>query len=226
MKHTELKGVIFDIDGTMIDTERIQSDAFIKVLNHHGIPDTELTQHGTVHNPGELTSDTWERLKAIHKIPVDIETLSAHKRQAAMDELSGELTPMPGLIDLVVDLHNRGIKLALASSAQRDRIDRIVEGLDLSGIFDVIISANDVTNVKPAPDAYQKAVELLGMSTDEVIVLEDAEVGVESARAAGVKVVAIPNEYTKNMNFDGAHLVAMSLSEITYDTLRRIVEKG
>lgn len=225
MKDAELKAVIFDIDGTMIDTERIQSDAFIKVLNHHGIQDTELTHHGTIHNPGELTSETWARLKKIHDIPVDIDALTAHKRRAAMDELEGKLTPMPGLMDLIVDLRKNGVKLALASSAQRDRIDRIVEGLGLNGTFDVIVSASDVEKVKPAPDAYQKAVELLDIRADEALVLEDAEVGVQSARAAGVKVVAIPNEYTKNMDFGDADLVIASLEGINYEKLSLIVKE-
>lgn len=219
-----LKAVVFDIDGTMIDTEQIQSEAFIEVLKRHGIQETELTQHGTVHIPGETTSDTWHRLKSFHDIPHDIDTLTDHKRRAAMDVLEGRLVPMPGVIDLIKDLQTKNIKLALASSAQKERIDRIVEGLELQDTFDVIVAANDVKNVKPAPDVYIKVAMMLDVKPEEIVILEDAEVGVQSALAAGMKVVAVPNDYTRNMDFSAANLTVSSLEEVNYEVLASLIK--
>ena len=68
----KFQAVIFDIDATIIDTERIQSESYLKVLSEHGITETELTTHGTVHIPGEETVNTWYRLKSKHGIETEV----------------------------------------------------------------------------------------------------------------------------------------------------------
>ncbi|MEP7204809.1 MAG: HAD family phosphatase [Candidatus Saccharibacteria bacterium] len=214
-----LKAVIFDVDGTLIDTEKIQSDAFLNVLKKYGFHTTDLTEHGTVHVPGESTNETWNRLKERHDIPVEVEELTDHKRQAALDILQTDFKALPGVIKLFEDLRKHNIKMAVASSAQQNRLDYIIEGLGLSNYLDAVVSANDIKNVKPAPDAYLSAANKIGVEPSECIVIEDAEVGLLSAKAAGMKVVAVPNVYTKRMNFSGADLVVDSLEDISYNSL-------
>src|SRR3982750_2726497 len=130
-----LGAVIFDVDGTIIDTEQIQSDAFLSVLNAHGVSEAPLTSHGTVHVPGETTCETWKRLGELYDLPDDHVQLTADKRQAALDALRGEIKPMPGVTNLVSELQKEEVKLALASSAQQERVDYIISGLGLIGIF-------------------------------------------------------------------------------------------
>jgi HAD superfamily hydrolase (TIGR01509 family) len=219
----KLEAVLFDVDGTLIDTEKIQSDAFLRVLKQHGYDGTELTKHGTVHVPGETSNDTWVRLKERHNIPLDVERLTDQKRQSALDLLGLELVAMNGVVDLFTTLHKNGIKIAVVSSAQKERLNRIVEGLGLSGYVDEIISANDVDSVKPAPDPYLKAAEKLGIPIINCVVVEDAEVGVISAKAAGMKVIAVPNEYTEQMDFSSADMKVNSLELLPLEVLFKVV---
>src|ERR1044072_6936056 len=93
-----LKAVLFDVDGTLIDTVKIQSDAYLHVLKQHGHHETELTEHGTVHVPGETTADTWLRLKERHELPTEVEELTTSKRQATMDSLQDKLEAMEGVV--------------------------------------------------------------------------------------------------------------------------------
>lgn len=223
LKRHSLEAVIFDVDGTLIDTEQIQSDAFMQVLKNHDIHETELTRHGTVHVPGESTDETWARLKSRHDIPLELEQLTDHKRQAALDMLQGNLIAMPGAIELLNILRDRQVKLAVATSAQQQRLDHIIHGLGLAGYLDTMISANDVDNVKPAPDVYLAAARKLEVDPVNCIVIEDAEVGVVSAKAAGMKVIAVPNEFTHSMDFSNADLQVTSLEELDYEKLQNVL---
>ena len=221
----KFQAVIFDIDGTIIDTERIQSESYLKVLSEHGITETELTTHGTVHIPGEETANTWYRLKIRHGIETEVSELAERKRQATIGALNETMDPMPGFLALVEDLRTNNIKIGLASSAKRERIELIVKGMGLDGLLDITVSADDVESTKPAPDPYLLAANLLKVAPEGCVVIEDAEVGIESGVAAGMKTVAVPNTYTKLMDFSKSDLQVESLSDLSYDTLLALVEQ-
>lgn len=225
MKDTplKLKAVLFDVDGTLIDTEKIQSDAFITVLQQFGHGHTELTEHGTVHIPGETTQETWTKLKERHAIASGVAELADLKRQAAMNALSAELRAMEGVIELFDELRASGVKIAVVSSAQRERLELIIQKLGLPDHVDEIVSANDVENIKPAPDPYLSAARKLDVEVGACVVIEDAEVGVISAKAAGMKVVAVPNDYTRQMDFSLADLRANSLKELSVPVLENLL---
>jgi HAD superfamily hydrolase (TIGR01509 family) len=221
---SQLEAVIFDVDGTLIDTEQIQSDAFLHVLSEHGHHQTELTEHGTVHIPGEATSETWSRLKERHELPPAIYVLTERKRKAALTALQTELTALPGVVHIIDELHENGVKMAVASSAQKERLEYILKGLKLWSYFAAVVSANDVKNVKPAPDAYIVAAEKLQVAPENCIVIEDTMSGITSAKAAGMKAVAVPNRYTALMDFNEADLVVDSLEDLNYEKLVSIIK--
>jgi beta-phosphoglucomutase family hydrolase len=216
-----LKAVIFDMDGVMIDTECIQSLAFEKVLNEFGIA-PQKNEHGTVHVSGATTPETWELLKKQYGLEADTQELTEKKRQAVMVALQHDLKALPGLVELLDDLVAHHVVLAVASSAQRERLDFVLKKLGLEKYFNATVSAGDIENGKPAPDAYLKAAEKLNIETTDCVVLEDAEVGIESAKAAGMKVIAVPNEYTKAMDFSKADLEVSSLLDLSYLKLARL----
>lgn len=218
-----LKAVLFDVDGTLVDTEKVQSDAYGQVLEQYGHPTTELTEHGTIHIPGETTNATWERLKERHGITEETEKLASLKRLAAMGLINAGVVPMDGAIELIKQLHEKGAKIALVSSAKEERLSMIIASLGLGDYIDAAISENDVSHVKPDPEPYTAAAHKLGVLPDECLVIEDAEVGVASGKAAGMKVVAVPNEYTKRMNFSIADMRVGSLGELSYDKLSNLM---
>lgn len=218
-----LKAVLFDVDGTLVDTEKLQSDAYALVLKQYGHEDIEPTKHGTIHFPGEATNDTWLRLIKQYPIDEEIQKLAGKKREAAMELLKAGVAPMRGAVELLRSLHEGGVKIALVSSALRDRLTLMVDALGIADYVDVIVSGDDALNHKPAPDSYLLAVQKLGVNADECVVIEDAEVGVQAANAAGIKVVAVPNDYTMQMDFQKATTQANSLSELSYEWLAAIV---
>jgi HAD superfamily hydrolase (TIGR01509 family) len=122
-------------------------------------------------------------------------------------------------LDLLEFLSGKA-KMALASSSYRDAVDGVLAGLDIARYFDVIVSGLDVTHVKPAPDIFLKAANDLGVAPSECLVLEDAEKGVIAAHRAGMRCVAIPNEYTRHHDFSKATKICSSLKDVTPELLK------
>ena len=211
-----LKAVIFDLDGTMVDTEHLHSQAFETVLAEYGIRPRK-TEHGTVHVAGGTSTGTWEALKEQYNLDVDTPTLVSKKRAAMRAIIDQGLEPMPGLLDLIDDLRAHDLPLAIATSAQRERTLLILDKIGVGHHFAHIVSANDVSAVKPAPDAYLAAAKALGVAPQDCLAFEDTAVGVAAAKAAGMKVVAVPNASTRAMDFGAADLVAASLAEISLE---------
>jgi beta-phosphoglucomutase family hydrolase len=213
-----LKAVIFDMDGVIVNTELIHSEAFENILSEYGVT-PEKNMHGTVHEAGKTTPEVWEDLKIKYDFEASTEELTAKKRDVMTTVINKGLEPLPGLIELLKELSNHTILLAVASSAQENRIVTILEMVGIAKYFKVIISADDVEQRKPAPEPYEKAARLLGVEPADCVVIEDTEIGITSAKAAGMKAIAVPNEYTKRMDFDKADKVVSSLEDISYDLL-------
>lgn len=217
-----LKAVIFDMDGVMVDTEHIQSLAFEKILNEYGI-NPQKNEHGTVHISGVTTPETWELLKKQYNFKANTKELTNRKRQEVMLILKNNIKALPGLVELLDDIVNHNVKLAVVSSAQRERLDFVLAKLNIYNYFETTISAGEIKNGKPAPDCYLKAANELRINPANCVVLEDAKIGVTSAKAANMKVVAVPNEYTKKMDFSEADLIVPSLMNINYTKLANLI---
>ena len=218
------KAVLFDMDGVMLDTELVQSLAFEMVLAEYGITNPKKNEHGTVHVSGATTPETWEILKKEYGLEADTEELTAKKRAAVMKALDRDLEALPGLHTLLADLKRHDIRIAVASSAQRERLVFVLDRLGITEHFDATVSGNDVKHGKPAPDPYLLAAKQLSVEPSECVVIEDAYVGIQSAKAAGTKAVAVPHEFTKRMDFSSADLVVDSLNELSYDKLASLFD--
>jgi beta-phosphoglucomutase family hydrolase len=216
-----MKAAIFDLDGVMVDTELLHSEAFEAILKEYGVM-PEKNQQGIVHEAGKTTPEVWETLKAKHAINADINELTTQKREIMLPVIRAGLKPLPGLLTLLKDLSRHRLPMAVATSAQADRVELILDTLAIRHYFSVIVSANDVKRGKPDPEPYRKAAERLAIAPEFCVVIEDAEVGVQSARSAGMKVVAVPNEYTKRMNFDKATTIVKSLESLSFQLLSKL----
>ena len=202
----------------MADTEIIQSRAFEAILGEFGVK-AELTEHGTVQVPGRTTREIWEEFKQKYHIDADVNDLTERKRGAAMKELEGALDPMPGLLELLLNLKEHDIELAVATSSLRDRAELIMGKIGVREHFPVAVTAEDITHVKPAPDSYLEAMRLLQTSPEDCVAFEDSDVGIQAAKAAGMKVIAIPNTYTHRMDFSAADLIVDSLEELSFQNI-------
>ena len=199
-----LEAVIFDHDGVMVDTEPLQSQAWVKMLEKCG-ETPKLYANGLVHKVGITINENWDMLKMNYGITEDTKCLEEQRGKIYIDLLY-QAQPMAGLPELLSSLReerrNRRLGMAIASSSNREYIEIVVGNFGYMDDFDVIISGRSVTSGKPAPDIYKKTV------------LEDSGAGVEAAKAARMKVIAIPNRYTEEQDFSNADIVVPSLKSV------------
>jgi len=206
--------VIFDLDGLLADTERLHCRAYQLALLEQGVQLTE-TDYG----------EHWVRCgKGIHEwvgqqgFDLDPGALRARKAIHYQDLLRSSLRPMEGA-EAVLNRLSGKMRIGLASSSYRDAVDGVIHGLGIAGYFDTIVSGLDVARVKPAPDIFLEAAHRLRANPAECAVLEDAEKGVLAAHAAGMRCIAVPNEYTRDHDFSKATHICSSLNDVTVKLL-------
>jgi beta-phosphoglucomutase len=206
--------VIFDLDGLLADTEGLHCQAYQMTMAEHDIAlkQADYAEHWVRNGLG---IGDWV---SQHSLTLDPLALRLRKSEHYLGLLSSSLRPMDGALDLLADLHGK-LRFALASSSYRDAIDGVLTGLDIAHYFETIVSGLDVPRVKPFPDIFLKAANLLGVEPSECVVLEDAEKGVVAAALAGMRCIAIPNEFTKHHDFSRATRVCRSLKEVSFELL-------
>jgi beta-phosphoglucomutase-like phosphatase (HAD superfamily) len=129
----------------------------------------------------------------------------------------------PGAAGCIARL-GAAVPLAIVSGARRDEIERTLAHAGLSATFRVIVAAGDAPRGKPAPDPYARAASLLGVAPSRAVAIEDSRWGLDSARAAGLRAVAVTHSYPAAELAPHADLVLASLEEVTVDALRKLVE--
>ena len=214
---TMITSVIFDLDGLLVDTERLHCLAYQAALREHDvhISETEYAEHWV--RCGKGIAD-WVEL---HGLNLDPHAVRARKSEHYLVLLRSSLRPMDGALELLNALYG-AMKIGLASSSYRDAVDGVLIGLDIARYFDAVVSGLDVPSVKPAPDIFLKAAALLGVSPPHCVVIEDAEKGVIAAYRAGMRCIAVPNDYTRHHDFSKATRVCGSLGEITPELIRNL----
>ncbi len=142
-----------------------------------------------------------------------VEQLEAETDQIFRELLQQRLEVMPGLIELLLELDRRGIPKAITTSSRRAYVETLLRLSRLEAEFDFVLTAEDVTHGKPAPEIYTTAAERFGVSSDTLMVLEDSEIGCQAAVAAAAFVVAVPGAHSVEHHFPGVAFVARSLTD-------------
>lgn len=205
-----ITGIIFDLDGLLADTEKLHCLAYQTAMKEHGFALSELDYAEHWVRRGDGISE-W---LTAHSLAIDAAAVRARKSARYLELLATSLRPMDGALELLTNLRGT-VRIALASSSYRDAVDGVLAGLNIANFFEVIVSGLDVAQVKPAPEIFLKAADLLGVAPADCVVLEDAEKGIIAAHRAGMRSVAIPNEYTRHHDFSKATRICGSLAEIT-----------
>lgn len=183
------RGVLWDLDGTLVDSTELHWIAWRDTMAVEGVPiirDMFEATFGWKNDPilrRWLGDDAGEARKA---------RIAEEKERAYRAALKAEgLKPLPGAREWVERLHADGWKQAIASSAPLANIEAVLGVLDLGHDFEAIVSAEDVTTGKPDPQVFLVAARKLGVDPSRAIVVEDAEAGVEGARRAGMKCIGV-----------------------------------
>lgn len=210
--------LIFDVDGTLAETEELHRAAFNAVFEREG-----LSWHWDAQLYGQLLKVTGgkERLRHfcdLNRIEAADSTIArlhaAKNSHYAALMRSGACPLRPGVADLIGRARAAGKRLAICTTTSRANVDVLLEtslGPGAAGWFGVIVAGDEVKAKKPAPDAYLKALELLDLPAALCLAFEDSGNGLKSALAAGIRTIVTPGLYTAGENFDGAAQVLVSL---------------
>ncbi|MGM0517088.1 MAG: HAD family hydrolase [Pseudomonadota bacterium] len=221
-----LQAILFDVDGTLADTER---DGH-RVAFNLAFRDAGLDWHWDVATYGELLTVTGGKERIRHFIETHDPALpetddlagwiaGLHKAKTAHYLAllkKGEIPLRPGVERLIAEARERGIRLAITTTTTPENVDGLLRatlGEESLDWFEVIAAGDIVPAKKPAPDIYTWTLEKMNLAAGEVIALEDSGNGVRSARDAGVPVVVTMNDYTAEDDFSGAIAVLSDLGE-------------
>ena len=211
-----IRGLLFDFDGLLVDTERSSLASWQELYREHGqeLPlDRWVTIVGTVGG-----FDPYAHLEELAG-PLERDVVLARRgeRELALADVE-ELRP--GVLDYLEQAEQRGLATAIVSSAPRWWIDRHLVRLERARHFDAIVTADgDRERAKPRPTLYLEALDRLGLGPDEAVALEDSPNGIRAAKAAGLYCVAVPNGVTAELALDDADLVVPSLADLPLDEL-------
>lgn len=206
---TKFTAVIFDMDGLMVDTERLYVHANQLIADRYGKMVTDAT---IMRMMGRGTLESLEIFASDLGIAADPREL-VREREAVMLKLLGEdLVVMPGLNELLQWLRPR-CRLALATGSSNVLMECIIGQLALEPVFEVMQCSDGIPFGKPNPAIYLRTIERLGVRPEECIVLEDSSNGVRAGRAAGCYVIAVPNEHTQHHDLSAAHARVADLHE-------------
>lgn len=216
----KLKALIFDVDGTLAETEEAHRQAFNETFADEG-----LDWYWSVEDYRRLLKTTGgkERMRAFRdeigaNSLTDTAIAGMHKRKTdryAGLLSSGQLSLRPGVADLIDEGRRGGLKIAVATTTNRPNVEALAQccwGKSADEIFDVIAAGDEVGAKKPAPDVFLLALKRLGLPADEAIAFEDSLNGVSSAKSAGLRVLVTPSAYTDHEDFSSADWVVPSLA--------------
>jgi HAD superfamily hydrolase (TIGR01509 family) len=201
--------VIFDMDGVIVDSEPYSMRALIDVLRQYGIDPTEAEIR---HSYGRRIRDDFADYFSRYGVTAHLETAIARKEARYYHLAAGHLKPFPGVMWLLKRLRARGHGLALASSGDRVKVAFGMQALSLDGTFEAVVCGNDVTRSKPDPEIYLLAAQRLKVPPAACVAIEDAPAGVEAAKRAGMRCIAVTNSVAREQ-LQPADLIVASLAD-------------
>lgn len=217
-----IKAVIFDMDGLIVDTEPIESESLEILLSRYGKTPI-YNENGLIHVAGIAGLKHHQAIKEKYGIQEDYKVLRRKKRRIYSTLiLRKELISLEGFDYLIKILKDRKIKIAVASNRYINHTKLVVNKMGLKDVFDVIAGPGKNIQHKPSPDIYLATARKLKTKPSNCLVLEDSETGITAGKQAGMKVIAVPNRYTKNQDLMNANLVVNSLKDIKWNTILNI----
>ena len=222
------RAIIFDVDGTLAETEEIHRKAFNRAFREAGLSwswDQDLYR--------ELLAVTGGKERIRHFIedhgaggaPEEdrdafIRALHAEKTRAYTRMVGGgEMELRPGVRELIEAARRHGYRLAIATTTTPANVDALLQeafGDTGPGLFEVICAGDSVASKKPAPDVYIRTLEELGLPAANSLAVEDSRNGLLAARAAGIETIVTPSIYTRGESFDEAALVIQDLASLDF----------
>lgn len=208
-----IKAVLFDFDGTLVDSEQGHRRVWNTILADYGVTLDEPLYKAEL--SGLPVPDTAQRVLELFAPDVDKDTLIRRKTQETSTIFKQTPVPlMPFARELLKTCRERGLKLALVTASSQAELAPSLEHHGLLSCFDTLVTRDDVKRSKPDPECYLQGMTRLGVTAEEAFAVEDTSHGVDAAHAAGLRVLAVPNEYSFDHDFSHATCVIDSLEDV------------
>jgi HAD superfamily hydrolase (TIGR01509 family) len=205
-----VQAVAFDLDGLMFNTEELYNDVGAELVGRRGHQiDTELLRQ-MMGRPSAIALPLMIQWYGLNDT---VEQLQGETDGLFQQLLVDRLEALPGLVELLRELDRREIPKAITTSSRRSYVEMVLRLAKLETEFPVILTAEDVTQGKPAPEIYVKAAQRLGVAAPSLMVLEDSENGCRAAVLARAFTVAVPGVHSVDHEFPGVAFVAESLAD-------------
>ncbi len=209
-----IKAIIFDMDGLMIDSERVTFECYQERLK-----DMNLTMDEEFYKTllGKPIKGIYQRFYDVYGNDFPIENVIQDVHQLMAERFETEGVPVKkGLVELLHYLKDNNYKTIVATSSNRDRVDKILAQAKITEFFDDSICGDEVTKGKPNPEVFLKSCQKLDVNVDEAIVLEDSEAGIQASYDANIKVICIPDmKYPEKQYEEKTFKILKDLTEVT-----------
>jgi beta-phosphoglucomutase family hydrolase len=221
MKNTKTRAVIWDMDGVIADTGPDHYRSWHYAFQKQGINFTEEDFRRVF---GQRNDTIIGRMLGREPAQSEIDAIAQDKEEFFRETVKQHLKPFPGVVNLLKTLRENGIAAAIASSAPPENIHLILSLLGLETYFQAIVYGHEVTEGKPSPQGFLLAARKLGADPKNCIVIEDAVAGVQAAKRAGMRCIAVTNTHPA-ADLAGADLAVGSLEKVGLEDLNRLFSK-
>lgn len=198
-----MKAVIFDMDGVIIDSEPLHQRVEADLLKELG---GEMTDDERESFVGTTDEHLWSWVKEKFKVDLSVEEMIQMKKERFIEEIH-TVPLVDGVKELLENLKEEGYLIALASSNNRQAVDKIIEQFDLEKYLELAMSGEDVKKGKPNPEMFLKTAKAMQVKAKECLVIEDARNGVIAAKKAGMKCIAYDNPKSGKQDLSAADLI-------------------
>ena len=215
MPEGRFEAVIWDVDGVIADTAPYHCRAWQDVFHKRGVNFTEedFKRYFGQRNDTIIRNNIGRSIS-----PGELDAIAAEKEENYRQRVAQNIKPLPGAVELIRKLSERRVKMAIASSAPMGNIQLIIRGLGINNCFQAIVWGREVTEGKPSPQGFLLAAKKLGVEPQNCIVIEDAIAGVDAAKSAGMKCVAVTNTHPK-ASLKEADLIVDTLEAVSLSDL-------
>lgn len=211
-----IRGVLFDMDGVLSDSEQFICKAAIMMFSELGVtvqPEDFKPFTGTGEN--SYLGGVAEK----YNLTIDIEKVKARTYEIYTDIIRGNLKPLPGASSFVRSCIERGFRIAVATSADEIKMKANLEEIGIpEKLFNATVNGLEVQNKKPSPDIYIAAAEKIGLKPEECLVLEDAVTGIKAAKSAGCRCLALTTSFDASM-LEEADWICNNLEKVPEESL-------
>ncbi|MBY9003216.1 MAG: HAD family phosphatase [Candidatus Lokiarchaeota archaeon] len=209
--------VIFDMDGVLADTGPIHYESWVKMASEIGKTFKKFFFETTF---GQQSVPITRQLVGENVDQNLVEKWAQLKEQYYREMVKDKIKPLPGVIELIEDLKSLNFKLAVGSSGPPENVELLLKSLKIKPFFDVIITAAEVKKGKPFPDVFQLAAQNLNVKPQNCLVIEDAPVGIEAAKRANMRCIALTTTHEN----DDLRIADMIVQDLSYVSVNSILD--